>query len=128
MNITIEELYNKLINNKDLCGEFELSTDDSIIYNVFEYYEVRIAESLKEFNIDIYKKANAPWHLETYLTHWHPSDDEVYDDICKLGTKGNVTVIHKTPLYEALLYSGAKDGCKYKRTWLFGKYYYLYAE
>jgi len=62
------------------------------------------------------------------FAHWHPSDDEIYYDVCAIGRKGNVTVIHKSFLSESVLYSGSTTDCKYKRKGLFGRYYYLHAE
>ena len=62
------------------------------------------------------------------ITHWHPVDDEILADICSIGTKGNVTVVHDGWFFETVLYSGPRNACPVKRKWLFGKYHYIYAD
>ena len=54
---------------------------------------------------------------------------EIYDEICKIGRRGNVTVLRASPVGSALLYAGRKDVCPYPREkkLLLGKYYYLEA-
>lgn len=48
------------------------------------------------------------------ITHWHPDEFEIYDDICKIGEKGNVLII-KTFLGSAyILYMGPKEKCNFK--------------
>jgi len=121
----IHELYNLMVENKNLCGTFEL-TDNIIHWNLFEGFLITISKDYIDFYIGIDKKIFDKFYDS--FTHWHPPSDEIYSDICKIGTKGNVTVIHKSILGEAILYSGSTTDCKYKRKWLFGRYYYLHAE
>lgn len=120
----IQELYNLMVENKNLCGTFELA-DNIIHWNLFKGFLITISKDYPDFYIGIDKKIFGKFYDS--FTHWHPSDYEIYSDICKIGTKGNVTVIHKSFLGESILYSGSTTDCKYKRKWLFGRYYYLHA-
>lgn len=118
----IPNIFQMMKKNPSLAGSFELAEGcDEITWNLFEGYVIKIAEDYIGIDRMLFGK------IPSALTHWHPSDDELYEDICNLGTKGNVTVIHKSILGESVLYSGEKSSCHYKRKWLFGRYIYLYA-
>lgn len=117
----IQELYNLMVENRNLCGAFEL-TDNIIHWHLFKDFLITIGVDYIGIDKLIFGKFYDPF------THWHPSDDEIYSDICKIGTKGNVTVIFKNFLGVSILYSGPASECKYKRKWLLGRYYYLKAE
>lgn len=123
--MTIQKLHSLMAENENLCGTFEL-TDNNINWCLFEGFLTTISKDYTDFYIGIDKRMFGEFCVP--FTHWHPSDDEIYSDICNIGTKGNVTVIHKSFLGEFLLYSGSVTDCKYKRKWFFGKYYYLYAK
>ena len=117
----IAMIFEKTRSNHDLCGEYEL-TGNTIEWEFNDEFIIRIS---REY-FDISKKQFGK--IENPLTHWHPDDDDLYDDICRLGTRGNITVIHKTILYDGVIYSGHETECKIKRKWLFGNYYYLRAK
>lgn len=118
----IPNIFQMMKKNPSLAGSFELTAGhDTIIWNLFEGYVITIAEDYIGIDRPLFGRIPYPF------THWHPNDDELYDDIRNLGTKGNVTVIHKSILGESVLYSGEKSKCKYKSKWLFGRYIYLYA-
>ena len=118
---TIRELFNKMKSNPNLAGSFVLLSN-GIEWRLFDKYVVLIGISYIGIEKILFGK------FTDSLTHWHPDEEEIYDDICRLGTKGNVTVIHKNLFGETVLYSGPATDCKYKRKWLFGKYIYLYAK
>jgi len=65
--------------------------------------------------------------LDLPLTHWHPGD-ELAEDIRRIGTRGNLTVVHKGWLADGVVYSGPKEACPCHKKWLFGKYYYISTE
>ena len=119
-NGIINEVYRKMISNPDLAGSFEI-VDGLIHWNLFDQYTVVIGPNYIGIDKYIAKK------IIVYNYHWHPEDEELYHDICKLGTKGNVTVIHKS-LYDSLIYSGPQSMCPITKRWFFGRYIYLYAE
>ena len=64
--------------------------------------------------------------IKMEITHWHPDEYEIYDEICKIGEKGNVLVI-KTFLGSAcVVYMGAKNECPIKKNkFRFCKLYYF---
>lgn len=116
----IDKLYQQMKENKNLVGTFE-KADSEIIWSLYDKFTVIITYDY----IGIQNKLFGI--IPNCITHWHPYEDDIYDDICSLGTKGNVTVIHSTPLCTGIIYSGPAENCKIKRKWLFGRYYYLYA-
>lgn len=120
----VQELYDKMKDNPDLAGEF-VYAGYGIEWKVFEKYLVVVSDEYIGIDRILFKRLTDP------LTHWHPDDKEIYEDICRLGTKGNVTVIHKVLfglLGTTIVYSGPASECQCKRKWLFGKYIYLYAK
>ncbi len=118
----IDSLYIQMKNNNNLAGTFEKIGNGTIMWHLFDGFTVTICQEYIGFDRKLFG------FVQDSFTHWHPEDNEIYDDICDIGTKGNVTVIHKSFLGESILYHGPKDNCKYKRKWLFGRYYYFYAE
>ena len=117
----VRELFKKMKSNPDLAGYFEL-LPEGIEWRLFDKYIVSIGNEYIGIDRILFGK------LTDSLIHWHPDEEDVYNDICCLGTKGNVTVIYKNFIVTSVLYSGPAADCKYKRRWLFGKYIYLYAK
>ena len=64
------------------------------------------------------------------ITHWHPDPDEIYDEVIKIGKRGNITVLSSYWGGRALLYSGEKRECPYlpPKKHLLSKYYYIEAK
>ena len=121
-----EELYGMMLETPDLCGRFELDKSaGSITWNLFENIVIEIGVDSPECYIGINKSHGGKVGGE--ITHLHPSVFEIYDEICKIGKRGNVTVLRTSPVGSALLYAGRKDVCPYPREkkLLLGKYYYL---
>ena len=117
----IAMIFEKMRSNHDLCGNYEL-TGNTIEWEFNDEFTISISRDYFGISKKLFGK------IENPLTHWHPDDDDLYDDICRLGTRGNITVIHKTILYDGVIYSGPETECRIKRKWLFGKYYYLRAK
>lgn len=123
-----EELYGMMLETPDLCGRFELDKSaGSITWNLSENIVIEIGIDTPECYIGINKSHDGKVGGE--ITHLHPSVFEIYDEICKIGKRGNVTVLRASPVGSALLYAGRKDVCPYPREkkLLLGKYYYLEA-
>lgn len=123
-----EELYGMMLETPDLCGRFELDKSaGSITWNLSENIVIEIGIDTPECYIGINKSHGGKVGGE--ITHLHPSVFEIYDEICKIGRRGNVTVLRASPVGSALLYAGRKDVCPYPREkkLLLGKYYYLEA-
>ena len=118
----IPEVYDYM-KTYNLVGEYYLGREnncDSIFWNLSGYLIV-----ISHEYIGIEKRIGI---LPMQITHWHPDDEDIFENILKIGTKGNVTVIHSTIFGSSVLYSGLIKECPYKRKWLFGKYHYIYAE
>lgn len=123
-----EELYGMMLETPDLCGRFELDKSaGSITWNLSENIVIEIGVGTPECYIGINKSHGGKVGGE--ITHLHPSVFEIYDEICKIGRRGNVTVLRTSPVGSALLYAGREDVCPYPREkkLLLGKYYYLEA-
>ncbi len=119
--------YEKMNSNPSLAGSFTgdgfTGTDGHILWHLFDGYTVEIASE----TVLIYKNRNGKMY--ECIHHWHPCDEDLYDEICELGTKGNVTVIHRSWLGGSrILYSGPREACYIKRTCFFGKNTFLYAD
>lgn len=123
-----EELYGMMLETPDLCGRFELDKSaGNIIWNLSENIVIEIGVGTPECYIGINKSHGGKVGGE--IMHLHPSVFEIYDEICKIGKRGNVTVLRASPVGSALLYAGREDVCPYPREkkLLLGKYYYLEA-
>lgn len=122
-----KELYDAMCDTPNLCGTFELK-DDMIHWNLFEGYTIQIAVDPRGNYFHIEKKLVGK--LTDPLTHWHPEADEIYEDVCSIGLKGNVLVIRKNLLCTSVLYMGKEEGCPYssKTKWCWGKILYLKAK
>lgn len=101
------DLYEMMLKNDNLGGHFELK-DDTLIWEFEEIiYEIGINES--STTIQVFRKNK----FKTEITHWHPCNEEIYDDICNIGEKGNIIVIKKTLNGESIVYMGKKENCTY---------------
>ena len=123
-----EELYGMMLETPDLCGRFELDKSaGSITWNLSENIVIEIGVGTPECYIGINKSHGGKVGGE--IMHLHQSVFEIYDEICKIGKRGNVTVLRASPVGSALLYAGREDVCPYPREkkLLLGKYYYLEA-
>ena len=123
-----EELYGMMLETPDLCGRFELDKSaGSITWNLSENIVIEIGVGTPECYIGINKSHGGKVGGE--IMHLHQSVFEIYDEICKIGKRGNVTVLRASPVGSALLYTGREDVCPYPREkkLLRGKYYYLEA-
>ncbi len=112
------DLYEMMLKNDNLGGYYELK-DDTLVWTFDEViYEIGINEV--STTIQVFKNVK----LKKEITHWHPENDEIYDDVCNIGEKGNILVIKKTLNGESVVYMGKKENCTYdinkKR---FGKIY-----
>ena len=118
-------VYQKMLRNSNLAGSYK-EADGHIVWQLFRGYTVDIASDYISINRIVSSKAAQSIH------HWHPDDEVLYDEICRLGTRGNVTVIHLFGpggmLGSSLVYSGPRRACPTKRKWFLGKYIYLLAE
>ena len=124
-----EELYAMMQKTPDLCGEFELTEDgEGIRWRIREDIQITLGVDPHDCYIGVDKLLFGK--IESGITHWHPTAFEMYDEVCKIGKRGNVLVLRATAMSGAVLYSGKKEDCPYKpdKKVLFGKYYYIEAK
>lgn len=114
-----KDLYEMMLKNKKLGGSFELTGDDLILWTFDQvYYEISISEDDSYFGVNKSKGR--------YIMHWHPSEFEVYDEVCKIGEKGNVLVIRSFLGGASILYMGPKEKCPIRKNkFHFGKVYFF---
>ncbi len=116
-----KKLYEMMLKNDKLGGKFELK-EDSVIVWTFEkvIYEIAIDEFDGYFCVFKNNK------LHSSITHWHPNNYEIYDDVCNIGEKGNLLIIKSFFNSEQVLYMGKPGKCTFnKNKKHLGKIYYF---
>lgn len=105
-----KDLYELMLKNKKLGGQFELLDNEIIVWKFEDVkYEISIDDRDGLFRVINNK------NLKLEITHWHPDNYDIYDDICKIGEIGNILVI-KTFLGGAYIaYMGPKEKCSIER-------------
>ena len=123
------DLYDMMCATPDLCGEFELTEDgQGIRWRIREDIQITLGVDPHDCYIGVEKLLLGK--IESGITHWHPTEYEIYDEVCKIGKRGNVLVLRAGAGSGAVLYSGSRDECPYKpdQKVFFGKYYYIEAK
>ena len=123
------DLYDMMCATPDLCGEFDLTEDmQGIRWRIREDIQITLGADPHDCYIGVEKLFLGK--IESGITHWHPTEYEIYDEVCEIGKRGNVLVLRARAGSGAVLYSGRKEDCPYKpdQKVLFGKYYYIEAE
>ena len=123
------DLYGMMCATPDLCGEYELTEDrQGIRWRIREDIQITLGVDLRDCYIGVDKLLLGK--IESEITHWHPTAFEMYDEVCKIGKRGNVLVLRARAGSGAVLYSGRKEDCPYKpdKKILGGKYYCIEAE
>lgn len=111
-----KDLHEMLINTK---GLHSIPTIDKniLIWDLFENAIVRAYIDSYDTCIDIISKST----LKNSYCHWHPEKDEMYDELCTLGTQGNIIVIRKWIFGPQVFYLGSADKYRFspskKRHW-----------
>lgn len=126
---TSKELYEMMLQTPDLCGRFELlSENGNIIWDLYENIRIEIGVDSVDCYFGVSKMLFGK--AESGLTHWHPTAFEIYNEVCKIGKRGNVLVIRTFISGASVLYMGNKEDCPYKhgKRNMFGKLYYLEAK
>lgn len=120
-----QELYDMMLATPELCGDFEIAENGNIHWDLYKDIRIHIDVDVAECCFGLVKRSSGK--TESGFAHWHPTIFEIYDEVCKVGTKGNVLVIRAFMGGASVLYMGDEEGCPYspdKKT-LFGKIYYL---
>ena len=123
-----EELLDMMKQNPDLCGEYHVADDGHIVWDLYNSIQIDIGVDVGDCYLSVSRKAFGK--IESGITHWHPTNFEIYGEVCKMGKRGNVLVIRTSLLGADVLYIGDLENCPYKkrRMQLFGKLYILEAK
>ncbi len=122
---TPTELYAMMAETPDLCGGFELDgSGNGIRRRIRE--DIRISLEYGYIGVENLLLGK----IESEITHWHPTEYEIYDEVCEIGKRGNVLVLRRGAGSGAVLYSGSKADCPYPpdKKVFWGKYYYIEAK
>ena len=123
-------LLERLKQNPDLCGSFSIDSQGLIRWDLYETHSYRIDVRGGDGYIDLFNRRKP--HGD--VTHWHPDPDEMYEELCLIGTRGNIIVVrylHIGPLCGASVrYIGPEDNCprRVKRMGLFSRSLILKAQ
>ena len=123
------DLYDMMCATPDLCGEFDLTEDgEGVRWRIREDIQITLGVDPHDCYIGVEKLLLGK--IESGITHWHPTEYEIYDEVCKIGKRGNVLVLRQGAGSGAVLYSGSRDECPYKpdQKVFLGKYYYIEAK
>ena len=124
-----KDLYEMMLQTPDLCGHFELlSEDGNIIWNLYDNIRIEIGVNPGDCYLGVSKMLFGK--VKSELTHWHPIPFEIYNEVCKIGKRGNVIIVRTFATGGGVLYIGGKEECPYQKSkrYLFGKLYYLEAK
>ena len=124
-----KDLYEMMLQTPDLCGTFELLSDDgNIVWNLYDDIRIELGVDPHDCYLGVFKMLFGK--VESGLTHWHPTVFEIYNEVCKIGKRGNVMIVRTFASGGGVLYIGNKEDCPYQKSkrYLFGKLYYLEAK
>lgn len=116
-------LYNMMIKTPGLRGTFEIIENGSICWDLSSDIQIEIFVAPEDCYILINKKCSD--ESLKGITHWHPTIFEIYEDVCKIGMRGNILVLRSFMGRTDVVYMGEKENCPYlngKRP-LLGKLY-----
>ena len=101
---TTKELYEKLLEMPDLHSTPELN-GEILIWKLYKNAYVQAYCDSFDTCIDIISNST----LVGSLTHWHPDEDDMFDELYSLGKKGNMLVLKKSLLGTSVFYSGPSE-------------------
>ena len=120
--VNTKELYEMMCETNDLCGDFKITENGNINWNLYDNIQIDLGVDVGDCYIGVNKKTPLRG-----LVHWHPTIFEIYGEVCKIGTHGNVLVIRTFWSSASVLYIGDETNCPYSpdQKVLFGRIYYL---
>ncbi len=113
-----KELYEKLIQMSDLHSLPELD-GEIIIWKLYKNAYIRACCDSYDTCIDIIDDSI----LVGSLTHWHPDEENMLEELYSLGKKGNILVLKKFLLGTGVFYIGEPEKYQFnpKKKWHWGK-------
>ncbi len=123
---TTKDLYEKLLEMPDLHSLPELD-GEILIWKLYENAYIRAYCDSYDTCIELISTSTS-----CPSTHWHPDEDDMFDELYTLGKKGNVLVLKRFSLAIGMVSSGAfymGEPDKYRfsknKKWHWGKLTYL---
>ena len=102
--MTTKEIYAHLIQKTDLHSQPELH-DEILIWHLYENAYVQAFCDNEDTSIDIIGNSV----FVGSITHWHPDEDDMTDELYTLGKKGNILVLKKSMVGTSVFYSGPSE-------------------
>ena len=100
---TTQELYEKLLTMPDLHS-IPVLEGEQLFWPLYKQGFVRAYCDSYDTCIEINStSAFAP------STHWHPDEEDMFDELYALGKRGNILVLKKTLLGTSVFYSGPSE-------------------
>ena len=121
-SMNTKELYEKLIQLPDLHCVPE--TDGKIlIWKLYENAYIRAYCDSYDTCIDVVSNSV----LLGSLTHWHPDEEDIFDELYTLGKKGNILVLKDFLFGTGVFYMGEPEKYRFNKNkkWHWGKLIYL---
>lgn len=120
---TTKELYEKLIQMSDLHSAPEIE-GEILIWSLYKNAYVRAYCDSYDTCIEIISTS-----ISCPSIHWHPDEEDMFDELYSLGKKGNILVLKQflMGMGTGVFYSGEPDKYRFnpKKKWHFGKLTYL---
>ena len=120
-SMTTKELYEQLIQMPNLHSLPELD-GEILIWKLYENAYVRAYCDSYDTCIDIISNSTF-----LSLTHWHPDENDMFDELYTLGKKGNILVFKSSLMGTGVFYKGEPDKYRFNKNkkWHWGKLIYL---
>ena len=104
-------LLEKLQQNPDLCGSFTIDSHGLIRWDLYKEHSFHIDVRNGDGYLHLFNRVKT--HCST--AHWHPDPDDMYDELCKIGTRGHIIVVqfnHIGSLWGSrVIYVGPESNC-----------------
>lgn len=101
--ITSREIYGKLTQTSNLHS-MPLIDGDVIIWKIYVNAYIRAYCDSYDTCIELFDNLS-----DKSIIHWHPDEDDMFDELCSLGKEGNILVLRKTILGKRVCYIGPED-------------------
>ena len=119
---TTKEIYDELIKMSDLHSMPELD-NQVLIWKLYNNAYIRAYCDGYDTGIDIISTST----LKGSLTHWHPIEDDMFNELYSLGKKGNILVIRNFLFGDGVFYIGEPEKYRFTKDkkWHWGKLTYI---
>lgn len=118
---TTKELYEKLLEMPNLHSSPKLD-GETLIWQLYNKAYIRAYCDSYDTCIEIISTS-----IFCPSMHWHPDEDDMFDELYSLGKKGNVLVLQNFLFGTGVFYIGEPDKYRFtqNKKWHWGKLTYL---